>query len=33
MDFAKSVWIKSYGEKTLFCCAGNVGPTTTEGPV
>ena len=27
MDFAKSVWIKSYGEKLVFCCAGNVGPT------
>ena len=25
MDFTKSVCIKSYGEKLLFCCAGNVG--------
>ena len=25
MDFAKSVWIKSYGEKLLYCCAGPTG--------
>ena len=24
MNFTKSVWIKSYGEKLLFSCAGNV---------
>ena len=32
MNFAKSVLFKSYGEKTTFCCAGTIGPTTTKGP-